>query len=213
MYEELFAALENNNMQPFYAESKSDALKIAAGLIPKGATVASGGSVTLVECGILRLVRGGEYNYLDRYAPGLDAAGREEIFRKSNSADWYLSGTNAITQGGVLYNVDGNSNRVSALAYGPKNVLIVVGRNKLVKDLDAAVRRVREYAAPLNAKRLNCETYCAKTGRCVALDRPGAQYADGCDSPGRICCNYLISAHQRQKNRIKIILVDEELGL
>lgn len=111
------------------------------------------------------------------------------------------SSANAITENGELYNVDGNSNRVAALVYGPDSVIVVAGYNKIVPDIDAAVQRVKKVAAPINAVRLHCETPCAKVGECM-----------NCHSEGRICCNYVVSAQQRHKNRIKVVLVGEELG-
>ena len=109
--------------------------------------------------------------------------------------------SNAVTEEGELYNVDGNSNRVAALAYGPDSVIVVAGCNKIVPDIAAAVERVKKIAAPVNATRLHCSTPCAKTGECM-----------NCHSDGRICCNYLVSAQQRHQDRIKVILVGEELG-
>ena len=119
---------------------------------------------------------------------------------------------NAVTEGGLLYNVDGNSNRVSAILYGPKQVIFICGCNKLVKDLDEAVMRLKSVAAPQNTKRLNCDTYCAKEGECLAMGNDASYMCDGCMSPARICCNYVISARQRHKDRLKVIFVGEELG-
>ena len=114
-----------------------------------------------------------------------------------------------MTLAGELYNVDGNCNRITAIAYGPKKVILVVGINKIVPDLDAAIRRVKTIAAPLNTKRLGCNTYCHETGVCMGLE---GSMTDGCSGPGRICCNYLISAQQRHPDRIHVILVGEPLG-
>ena len=205
-------ALERNNMQTFLAETKEDVLPIVASLLKEGETVAVGGSVTLSECGVMELVRNGSYRFLDRYDPSLDDAGRKEIFRASFTADTYLCSSNAITEHGELYNVDGNSNRVAAILYGPDSVIIVAGYNKIVADLNEAAKRVKKIAAPANALRLGCETYCTKTGECVSLKDPTADFCFGCDSAKRICCNYVVSAQQRIKNRIKVILVLEELG-
>ena len=114
-----------------------------------------------------------------------------------------------MTERGELYNVDGFANRVAAIANGPKKVIMVVGINKIVPDLDAAIRRVKTIAAPLNTKRLNCDTYCYHTGVCMGLE---GGMTDGCNAPGRICCNYLVSAHQRHPDRITVILVGEPCG-
>lgn len=206
---EIIKKLENNNMKGYYAKDRAEALEILKTLIPEGSTVAVGGSVTLNECGVIEYVRNGNFNFLDRYNPNLSRDEIQDIHRQSLIADVYLSSSNAITQDGVLYNVDGNSNRVGAIVFGPKSVIIIVGKNKIVKNLDEAVKRVKTIAAPKNAKRLNCETYCAVKGVCKGVD---GEMCDGCNSPSRICCNYLVSAQQRQKDRIKVILVDENLG-
>ncbi len=205
----LIKNLEKNNIKGYYAKDRVEALEILKTLIPDGATIAVGGSVTLNECGVIDYIKNEKFNFLNRYNPNLSREEVQNIHRQSFNADVYLSSSNAITEDGVLYNVDGNSNRVGAIAFGPKSVIIIVGKNKIVKNLDEAVKRVKTIAAPKNAQRLNCETYCALKGVCKGLD---GQMSDGCTSPARICCNYLISAQQRQKDRIKVILVDENLG-
>ncbi len=209
--EKVLEALRANKMDAYYVNNKEEARALALSLIPMGATCASGGSMTLAETGIIDALKKGNYTYIDRYDPALDDAGREEAVKRAHFADFYLSSTNAITENGELYNVDGNSNRVSAIAHGPKNVIIVAGINKIVKNIEEAVVRVKTVAAPKNCVRLNCATPCAKTGHCISLDR-GGDMADGCSSPARICCNYLISAQQRHASRIRVILVGEELG-
>ena len=128
---------------------------------------------------------------------------------ESFGADTYLCSCNAVTEKGVLYNVDGNSNRVAAILYGPKSVIMVVGYQKIVKDLDDAVSRVRTVTAPLNCRRLDCHTYCSETGKCIEL---GNEISSGCRTDDRICSNFVISSKQRQKNRIKVIFVGEEVG-
>ena len=201
--------IQNNNMEAYYAANKAEALKIAKSLLNKGDTISCGGSVTLAECGITDLMRSGDYNFLDRAVPGLTAAQIDEIYAKTFMADAYLCSANALTEKGELINVDGRANRVSAFTYGPKSVICVVGVNKIVEDIKAGFRRIKTTAAPLNAKRLNCNTPCAKTGVCIALD---GDIADGCMSEDRICASYVVCGRQRIKNRIKVILVDEKLG-
>ena len=201
--------LEKNNMQAFYVPTAAEVLEKVASLLHEGDTVAVGGSETLKETGVLELLRSGRYRFLDRYVPGLNAEQVRRLFIESFDADAYLCSANAITMNGELYNVDGNSNRVAALCYGPRSVIVVAGCNKLVPDLPAAIARVKRTAAPANAIRLNCETYCAKTGVCRGAD---GGMADGCDASRRICCSYLVSAHQREPGRIKVILVGEPLG-
>lgn len=201
--------LERNRIAVEYLEKKEDVLSRIRELIPAGSIVASGGSSTLNETGVIELLKSGDYTYLDRMAPDLTPEQRQEMAIKGNTADYYLCSSNAITEAGELYNVDGNCNRIAAIAFGPKSVIMVVGINKIVPDLDAAIRRVKTIAAPLNTKRLNCDTYCRTAGVCMGVD--GAM-TDGCHSPARICCNYLISAQQRVPNRIRVILVGESLG-
>ncbi len=209
MFDNIIENLKRNNMNALAVETASDALEYIKNTIPHGATVSNGGSVTLSQIGALDMIRAGDYNFLDRSADGLSRDEIEEIYRKSFFADYYLMSTNAITEDGLLYNVDGNSNRVAALVFGPKNVIIVAGKNKIVKDINEAVERVKTIAAPKNCVRLNCATYCNSKGECVCAD---SNYFDGCDSDGRICCNYVITSKQRKKNRITVIIVNEDLG-
>ena len=204
-------SLRNNNMAAFYVEKKEDVVPLLKTLMNEGETVTHGGSETLKECGVTDLLNSGAYNYVDRdKAKDRDEA--EELMRKAYFADTYLASANAVTEGGLLYNVDGNSNRVSAILYGPKQVVFICGYNKIVRDLDEAVVRLKTVAAPKNTKRLSCETYCAKEGECLAMGRDASYMCDGCKSPQRICCNYVISAHQRHKDRLKVIIVGEKLG-
>ncbi len=202
-------ALESNNMQGFYVPSREDVPALVQQMLHEGDTVAVGGSVTLEETGVMPLLRGGGYRFLDRYAPGLTREEQLQIFRESFFADAYLSSTNAVTLRGELYNVDGNSNRVAALCFGPRSVILVAGCNKIVRDVDEAIARVKACAAPANAVRLSCETYCAKTGACSGVN---GSMTDGCKTDARICCTYVVHARQREKNRIKVILVGEDLG-
>ncbi len=205
-------ALRKNNMQPFFCEKKEDAAGLVAALMKKGDTVSHGGSVTLKETGITKLLSGGDYNYLDRSKEGLTREDVENIYRQTFSADVFLTSANAVTERGELYNVDGNGNRVAAIVYGPKSVIVVVGVNKIVSDLDEAVKRVKTIAAPMNTKRLECNTYCAGEGGCVSLCDDYSFMSDGCHSENRICCSYLVSAQQRVKDRIKVVIVGESLG-
>ncbi len=207
--ENTMKALQANGMDVQYVDTKAEVATVVKGLLKTGETVAAGGSMTLEETGVMSLLRCGSYIFLDRYVPGLTRPEIEGIFRQSYSADTYLCSSNAITERGELYNVDGNANRVAALANGPKQVIIVAGINKIVPDLDAAIKRVKTVAAPLNAKRLHCETPCAVTGHCAAVD---GGMTDGCRTPQRICCSYLVCGQQRVKNRIKVILVGEPCG-
>lgn len=203
--EDVKVALEKNNINAFIAQSKEEACDIACSLMHDGAIVASGGSMSLSECGMMDILRSGKYEYLDREK----VEDKVELYRKSFSADFYLCSSNAVTQKGELYNVDGNGNRVACIAYGPEKVIMIVGRNKIVKDLSEAQSRVKRYAAPANCQRLSCQTYCYNKGVCQGVD---GSMADGCRADGRICSQYIVSGYQRLKGRINVILVNEELG-
>ena len=205
-------ALKSNNMEACFCNTAEEAKNMVESMLKEGDTVTHGGSVTLAQCGIPEMLRCGKYNYLDRSTEGLTREQVQEIYRKSFFADVYLTSANAITESGSLFNVDGNSNRTAAILFGPKSVIVVAGANKIVKDLGEAFDRLRTTAAPLNTVRLKCETYCAEKGKCISLNNSGSEMGDGCKSPQRICCNYVVSAFQREKNRIKVIIVGEELG-
>lgn len=202
--------LKKNNMDFYYAPTKEDVKEIVKSLLKKGDVITHGGTVSMAECGIGELISSPEYNYMDRTKVPSEEI--KDFYRKSFFADVYISSSNAITEDGVLYNVDGNSNRIAAIAYGPESVIIIAGYNKIVKNLEQAEMRVKTEAAPPNCVRLDCKTYCAEKGECVSLSKADRQMTDGCSGDGRICCNYLISAHQRHKGRIKVIIVGEELG-
>lgn len=201
--------LRKNRIAVEYVHTKAEVLPLVKSLIPNGSTVATGGSKSLAETGVTDWLKSGDIRFLDRMNPQLSAEERQQVTLDGGQADVYLCSSNAVTEAGELYNVDGNCNRISAIAFGPKQVIMVVGVNKIVPDMDAAIRRVKTIAAPLNTKRLNCDTYCHKTGICLGVD---GKMTDGCASPARICCNYLISAQQRVPDRIRVILVGEELG-
>lgn len=203
-------ALEKNNMTAYTVKTKEEAADIVRSLLKKGDVIASGGSVTLNQCGITDIIKSPDYIYLDRNSVAPDKTA--EIFRKSFSADVYLCSSNAITENGELYNVDGNSNRVAAIAYGPKSVIIIAGYNKIVRNIEEASNRIKKTAAPANTVRLQCDTYCSKSGECAAFTKDSQDITSGCSSDERICCNFLISAKQRHKGRIKVILVAENLG-
>lgn len=200
-------ALCMNRMDAHWVKTKEDALEMVRSMLPKGAVIASGGSETLKECGILELLRSGEYQYLDRTQCAPEEVG--DLYRKVFSADVFLCSSNAIIENGALYNVDGNANRVAALTFGPKSVIVVAGANKIVPTLEAAINRVKRVAAPVNTMRLSQETPCARCGVCAGIN---GEMQDGCHSEQRICCSYVVNAWQRIPNRIKVILVAEDLG-
>lgn len=200
-------ALCLNRMDAHWCKTKEEALDLVKSILKKGATVTTGGSMSLKECGVMDLLRSGDYQFLDREA--VSAEEREDLYRKAFSADFFLCSSNAVTESGELYNVDGHGNRVSAMIFGPKEVVVVVGANKIVSNLDAAAERVKKVAAPVNAMRLSQETPCARVGFCAGIK---GDMAAGCICEDRICCSYVVSAYQRIPNRIHVILVAENLG-
>lgn len=204
--------LRRNKMEPYYCDTKEQACELVKTLICKGDTISSGGSVTLKQTGVYDIITASDYNYLDRSREGITREEVEEVYRKTFSADAFFTSTNALTENGELYNVDGNSNRVAAILYGPKSVVVVCGINKLVKNLDEAIHRVKTHAAPPNTVRLGIETPCAKTGECISLKKDNPEMCEGCHGDGRICCNYVVCAQQRHVNRIKVIIIGEEYG-
>lgn len=193
--------LEKNNMEGYYVEDEKALINKLDELVKAGEAVAVGGSMTLFEAGVIDYLRSGKFEFLDRYADGLTAEKLKEIYRKSFFADSYFVSSNAVTEDGELYNVDGNGNRVAAMIYGPDKVFVIVGVNKIVKDLDAAIERNREISAPANAKRLDKKTPCAKTGFCM-----------DCSSAERICNEYVLIRKQGTKGRIKVLIVGKTLG-
>ncbi len=203
-------ALKKNNMEFHYAESKVEVLTIISNILKTGDVVATGGSVTLEECGVIDFLKSDKYKYLDRHSVDTDKL--DTLYRASFAADAYICSSNAVTENGELYNVDGNGNRIAAITYGPKSVIIVVGYNKIVNNLDEAVNRVKTITAPANSQRLTCASYCYEKGCCSVAPDGLNNITEGCDADGRICCSYLITGHQREKDRIKVIIVGEKLG-
>lgn len=211
--ENLIKNLNGNNINAVYCETKKDVLSQVNELLTEGATISSGGSVSLVESGVWDLINKPCYNFLNRNRQGITAEEQMEIYKQVIGIDYYFCSANAVTENGELLNVDGFSNRISAIAFGPKKVVMVVGVNKIVKDLDEAFLRVKKIAAPKNCVRLGLNNPCVKLGHCVSLlksDNPA--FTDGCKTQTRICRNYLVSGMQKDKERITVILCGEELG-
>ena len=194
-------ALEKNNMNGYMVASNVDLISKIEELISPKSKVSCGGSMTLFETGVIDHLKSGRYEFLDRYKEGLTQDEIKEIFRQSFLSDAYVTSTNAITENGEIYNVDGNGNRVAAMLYGPDKVIIVAGVNKIVPNVEEAIIRTKEYASPINAKRLNKETPCTKIGRCVE-----------CNSDNRICNEYTLIKRQIDKNRIHVIFLNDNLG-
>lgn len=192
--------LESRRISGYFAETKEEALKKALELITEGSSISWGGAMSASEIGLLDAVKKGNYTVYDR-ADAKTEEERKEIVQKAFGCDWFISGTNAITEDGILVNLDGNSNRVACLAYGPEHVVIIAGMNKVTKDVGAAIYRVRNEAAPINAQRFPIDTPCKLTGSCA-----------NCKSPDSICCNFLITRIERHPGRMHVILVNDELG-
>lgn len=206
--------LGKNNIQAHFIPTLGEVKHEVKKRLTKGATVGVGGSASLEEAGVLELLRSGDYAFLDRYAPNLSKEDVRQIFIASFGADFYLSSVNAITEHGELYCVDGNGNRVAALLYGPKEVLIVASWDKIVPDLASAALRVKTLAAPANATRLKKNTHCVEHGYCVSAkvdpDHLMALEAGQCEDT--ICANYVVLSNQRFENRITVLIVGESFG-
>lgn len=211
--EKVIKALESNNIKAYYAETRAEVCEIVKNMLFKGAVIVSGGSVSLNESGVWDIINSPEYDFRDRFKEGITDEERTEVFRAAIGCDFFFCSTNAVTENGELINVDGNANRIASIAFGPKKVVMIVGVNKIVKDIDEGFLRVKKIAAPKNAVRLNTGTPCQKLGHCVALEKSDCpEVADGCKNPKRMCADYLISGFQRQKDRINVILCGETLG-
>ena len=202
--------LERNGFKPYFVEKKEDVVSLVESLVPSGSSVSNGGSVSINETGVMALLESGKYKFIDRR--GLEGEELRNSYIASFGCDAFFCSSNAVTENGELYNVDGNSNRVACIVYGPRQVIIVVGINKIVPDINSAIKRVKQCAAPPNTIRLKKNTPCAKTGHCISLDKDNSMICDGCQSADRICCNFVVSAQQRHKDRIKVIIVNENLG-
>ncbi|HAV19100.1 MAG TPA: lactate utilization protein [Erysipelotrichaceae bacterium] len=188
--------LKSRNMTGYYVKDRAEALKKALELIPEGSRVAMGGCMSAQEIGLTDALNNGHYTFYDRAF----MAKREGLL-EAYGADVFVSSVNALTDDGILVNIDGNANRVSFIAQGPQKVVFIVGMNKVASDLDHAMKRARNIAAPINAGRFDITTPCTKTGKCM-----------DCKSIDTVCCQFLITRFSRHKDRIHVILVNENLG-
>lgn len=189
--------LEKRNMKGYYAKDKDEALKLALNLIEEGSSVTMGGAMSVHEIGLVDALKKGNYNFIDRD----ELPDRKTAAMAAYGADVFLASCNAVTQDGILVNIDGFGNRVSAIAGGPDKVVLIVGVNKVCSDLDAAMKRARNTAAPINVQRFNLNTPCSKTGTC-----------HDCTSPDCICGQILTTRFTMIPDRIHVILVNENLG-
>ena len=195
--QKVIKGLTSRNMTGYYAASKEEALKQALELIPEGSSVTMGGCVSAAEIGLVQAVQEGNYNFIDR----TKAENPREAMLQAYDADVFLASANGMTEDGIIVNIDGNANRVSAIAYGPKKVILIVGMNKICSDLDAAMKRARSVAATTNVQRFGLATPCTQTGTCM-----------DCKSPDTICCQFLTTRFSRHEGRIHVILVNDNLG-
>ena len=194
--------LERRHMKGYYAENAEEAVKLALSLMPEGSSVAWGGSMTCADIGLIDAVKAGKYDVINRGDAGFDHSSEnyKRIYGRIATCDFFLMGTNAVTLDGELVNVDGTGNRVAYLCFGPENVIVVTGMNKVVKTREEAIDRARNVAAPINTVRLERKTPCTLTGKC-----------EDCVSPDCIC-DQIVITRLSKNGRIKVILVGEELG-
>lgn len=198
--EKVIKGLESRKMEGYYAETKEEALKKALELIPEGSSIGWGGSMSIQEIGLKDAVCSGNYTVYNRDA-GKNPQEKKATELAIMGSDFLLCSTNAITEDGILVNIDGMGNRVAGIIWGPEHVLMIVGMNKVVRDLEAAWSRARNEAAPINAQRFPIQTPCKKTGACA-----------DCKSPDSVCCQFVVTRFSKIPGRIKVILVNDDLG-
>lgn len=192
--------LAKRQMEAYYCEDERSARDKILSLIPQGASIGWGGSQTLKQIGVMDALHTGSYQLLDRSA-ATNSAERKSVYSQIESADVFLTGTNAITRDGVLLNMDGRSDRVCFLCHGPRSVIIAVGMNKVVATVEEGLNRIWNVAGPLNAMKNQRKTPCAVTGVCVQ-----------CQSEDCVCSNLVITRRSAFKNRLKIVLIGADLG-
>ncbi|MCQ2520350.1 MAG: lactate utilization protein [Lachnospiraceae bacterium] len=194
-------ALNNRNIEACFVETKEDALKKALEIMPEGSVVSCGGVMSAHEIGLIEALKNGNYTFLDRDGAKTPEEKKEIEKRVYTDCDYFIMSANGMSENGVIVNIDGNANRVSALAFGPEHVLMIVGMNKVVHSEEDAYRRAKYVAAPINTQRFGLNTPCCEFGKCV-----------DCQLEDCICCQILITRYSRHKGRIKVILVNEDLG-
>ena len=193
--------LQSRHFDAYYCENREEALKKALELIPEGASVGWGGALSAEQIGLIDAVRQGNFRPIDRSLAGSQEE-REQMMRDCLFSDVFLTGANGLSLDGQMVNIDGTGNRVAAIIYGPKTVLVVAGMNKVEDTLENAIRRARTVAAPMNNQRFSNDNPCSVTGTC-----------GNCKNLTCICNQIVITRHCRPAGRIKFILVGEELGL
>ena len=192
-------ALKDRHFDAVYCESSKDAIDAVLSMIPKKSSITWGGSMTIRDIGLTERLKKGDYAVFDR--DDVEAEKRGDFVKEHFFSDFFLTSTNALTEDGILFNVDGMGNRVASMIYGPKNVIVVVGINKIVKNLDSAISRARSVAATTNAQRFDIDTPCKKTGACADCK--------SCDS----ICSYMVATRLcKPQGRIKVVIVGQSLG-
>ena len=200
--EEVIKALAKRNIMGFYAETADDAKKLILNVIPETASFSCGGSITVTGMDVYSALQEKGCEFIDYMAfRGKDPKAYRELYAKATVCDYFFMSTNAMTEDGILVNIDGSGNRVANLIFGPEHVIIVTGVNKICPDLDSAIYRARNVASPPNCKRLGKKTPCVQTGKC-----------EDCFAPDCICNQFVITRRSKDPDRIKVIIVGEELG-
>ena len=193
-------AFNQNHIELLFLDNKQELLNYLDSLLKDDQTVGVGGSMTLFETGVINYLRNKPVRFLDRYQEGLSRDEIEDVFHQSLLADVYLTSSNAIDRNGNLYNIDGNGNRVAAMIYGPKKVIVIVGMNKIFDDEGSAIQHIKNISCPANALRLHKNTPCVQVGKCV-----------DCQSDDRIFSAYVKIARQ-PLSRMTVLVINEELG-
>lgn len=199
--DDMIKAFEKNNMQINFVDDFEQLHNYLSRYLCNKKTVALGGSMTLFETGVIEQIHNSDVILHDRYQEGLDREQMQEIYRKAFTSDLFITSTNALTTDGCLYNIDGNGNRVAAMIYGPKEVIVIAGKNKIFNTEAEAINHIKTVSAPANAVRLNKNTPCIKKGECM-----------DCLSPDRICSSFVKLGYQGNVGRIKIVIVNQDLG-
>ncbi len=195
-------ALKTRNMDAWYVDTKEEALEKALSLIPEGSSISWGGSMSVTEIGLIDALKANDKMLVYDRDIAQTPEERQQIMRQAFFCDYFLASSNAVSEDGILVNIDGYANRVAAIAFGPAHVLMVVGINKVVKTAEDALARARNLAAPCNAQRFDVQTPCRKTGAC-----------GNCKTPDTICCQFLTTRYSKVPGRIQVIVVGEDLGL
>lgn len=199
----LIKNFQKRGIEGAFFETCAEAVRDICAAIPAGALVGLGGSESVLESGLLDALRGMDIRLLDRYRPGIAKADVDEMRRQGLLADVFVMSSNAVCADGRLVNIDGTGNRVAALVFGPKRVIVLAGMNKVAADLESAIARARNTAAAANSLRVGADTPCSHTGFCQDPH---------CHPPQRICCQLVITEGGMVPGRIRVVLVNEDLG-